>query len=409
MFELALNLAAMFFAYMVCHGELARLKPNPRHLTEFYLMIAAGGALGGLFVAIVAPLVFSTYFEWQIGVVASALLAVGLLVLPGRAGRRGVIYYSALSPLAAIGLSSFFFWGFDPVPPIDRTRNFFGVVTVKEDVATVTKEGAESDDAESKESIREFVLENGRILHGRQAADPANRHWPTSYYGESSGVGRAICFLQKSGPVRVGAIGLGVGTLAAYAKPGDVFRFYEINPEVERMAKQYFTYLADCRGKWDIVLADARLSLESEPPQKFDLIVLDAFSGDAIPTHLLTREAFDVYQRHLVPGGVIAVHISNGYLRLAPVVRRLAENCGMRVSRIDDTGVESRLQSISSWALATRNGAFLKANPSDPLDWGDDDRAAPLWTDQYSNLFQILKGPQQEPAFRSPHGRFDRH
>jgi spermidine synthase len=203
--------------------------------------------------------------------------------------------------------------------------------------------------------------------------------------------------LQRSGPIRVGAIGLGVGTLAVYARPGDVFRFYEINQEVERMAKKYFTFLADCRGEWDIVLGDARSSLESElelqKPQAFDLIVLDAFSGDAIPTHLLTREAFEIYRRHLTPNGAIAVHVSNLYLRLSPVVRRLAENCGMRISRIDDPGDTSRLQDNSTWVLVTRNDAFLKAIPSDPPDWDDVDCPAPLWTDQYSNLFQILKSP----------------
>jgi len=391
--ELILNCAALFFACMTCHGELARLKPSPRHLTEFYLMIAAGGALGGLFVAVVAPLVFSTYLEWQIAVVASALLAVGLLILPGRAGRRGILCYAMLSPVAAAGLSYFFFWGFDPVPPLDRARNFFGVVTVKEDFVTVKKAGDDSADAANEERIHEFLLVHGRITHGRQFADPAKRRWPTSYYGESSGVGKAIRCLQKSGPVRVGAIGLGIGTLASYARPGDEFCFYEINPEVVRMAKQHFTYLADCYGKYDIVLGDARLSLESEePPQKFDLLVLDAFSGDSIPTHLLTSEAFDIYQRHLAPGGVIAVHVSNKYLRLAPVVRRLAEHCGMGASRIYDNGDESRLLSPNDWVLATRNAAFLKANPSDPLDWGADNLPASLWTDQYSNLFQILVG-----------------
>ena len=157
---------------------------------------------------------------------------------------------------------------------------------------------------------------------------------------------------------------MGIGTVAIYARPGDEFRFYEINPQVVRMAKQHFTCLADCRGKWDIVPGDARLSLESEPPQKFNLLVVDAFSGDAIPTHLLTCEAFDIYQRHLAPGGVIAVHVSNKYLRLAPVVRRLAHECVMRTSRIDASGDAKRLQSGSLWVLVTNNDRFLRANPS---------------------------------------------
>ena len=198
----------------------------------------------------------------------------------------------------------------------------------------------------------ELFLVHGRITHGRQFIDPGKRRWATSYYGPHSGVGRAIACLQKSGPIRVGAIGLGVGTVAAYARPGDLFRFYEINPEVLRLATQRFTYLADCRGTCEVVLGDARLSLEAEePPQPFDLLVLDAFSGDAIPTHLLTREAFDVYRRHLAPDGAIAVHISNNYLNLAPVVRRLAEHCGMKTTHIwaeGDNGPADRRQQLDA-------------------------------------------------------------
>ena len=195
--------------------------------------------------------------------------------------------------------------------------------------------------------------------------------------------------------MRVGAVGLGVGTLATYARPGDLFRFYEINPEVLRMARQHFTYLADCRGTCEVVMGDARLSLEAEePPQQFDLLVLDAFSGDAIPTHLLTREAFDVYRRHLAPGGVIAVHVSNNYLYLAPVVRRLAEHCGLETTHIWAEGDEDRLTDGSNWMLMTRNDNLLRACPSNRPDAKGDDLRVPLWTDQYSNLFQIL-APQE--------------
>jgi len=376
----------LFFACMVCHGELARLKPTPRYLTEFYLMIAAGGALGGLFVAIVAPLIFSSYLEWPIGVVGSALLALGLLMLPGRAGRRGIFLYVVLMPLAALGLAYLYNKGFDTKESLEQSRNFFGIVSTRNGI--VTNENAPADAPVESE----LCLVHGSITHGRQFVDPIKRHWPTSYYGEESGVGQAVRYLQKQGPVRVGAIGLGVGTVAAYAKPGDVFRFYEINPEVLRMAKKYFTYLADCSGKWDVVMGDARLSLEAEPPQKFNLLVIDAFSSDSIPTHLLTLEAFNVYQRHLAPNGIIVVHVSNRYLRLAPVVRRLADYCGMQSVLICQEGDQSRLQSANNWVLVTRNDGFVQATPSKPLDWGSDNFEAPLWTDQYSNLFQILGG-----------------
>ena len=202
----------------------------------------------------------------------------------------------------------------------------------------------------------------------------------------------------RPAPSASGRSGWATGTLAAYARPGDTFVFYEINPEVVRMAQQYFTYLTDCRGAVDLVMGDARLSLEAElaakQPQRFDLLVVDAFSGDAIPTHLLTREALELYNDHLAPNGVIAIHVSNNYLRLAPVVRRLAEDCGMLATRIDHNTTEEermRLLSSSTWMLLTRNEAFARANPSQPPNSPDDDPNFPLWTDQYSNLFQILK------------------
>lgn len=158
------------------------------------------------------------------------------------------------------------------------------------------------------------------------------------------------------------------------------------------MARRHFTYLADCRGRWEVALGDARLLLETEPSRKFDVLVLDAFSGDAIPTHLLTREAFEVYRRHLAPGGVIAVHITNNYLRLAPVVRRLAEHCGMKATRICAKEDKPRLLSGNEWMLVTANDEFLQAHPSQPTKSDEDDQRVPLWTDQYSNLFQILAG-----------------
>jgi hypothetical protein len=383
--ETSLCFAALFFACMLCHGELARLKPTARHLTEYYLMISAGGALGGLFVAVVAPHIFKTFLEWHIGIVASALLAVGLIVFPRRASKRVILCYVVLSPLLAAGLASYFYWGYDVEPPVDRKRNFFGVVTVmKAEVDSAAQTNTEPE--------YQFKLVHGRILHGCQFADPARQRFPTTYYGETSGVGRAILDFQKAGRVRVGAIGLGAGTLAAYAKPGDLFRFYEINPWVIDFANKHFTYLRNCRGEHPIVLGDARLSLEAEEvPQDYNVIVLDAFSSDSIPTHLLTVEAFECYRKHLAPNGVIAVHISNRYLRLAPVVRRLAEHFGMEVSLISDSGDAKRMQSTSDWVLVTRNKPFLKKHPSDP--WDKDDLVGPLWTDQYSNLFQILKPP----------------
>jgi spermidine synthase len=377
-FELILNFAALFCACMVCHGELARLKPIPRHLTEYYLTISAGGALGGLVVAIVAPLIFSTYFEWQIGISAVLLLAAGLIALPGRVGRRGIICYAIVTPIVSLGMAYTFYWGFDAQSVMDRQRNFFGVVTVQEDL---------------RENPQHHLtkLVHGRITHGVQLANLAKRHWPTTYYGEDSGVGEAMAYLHKFGPIRVGAVGLGAGTIAVYAKPGDVFRFFEINPAVLEMAKKHFTFLSDCQGKWEVVLGDARLSLEAEPlREKYNLLVIDAFSGDAIPTHLLTREAFEVYREHLLPDGIIAVHVSNTYLRLGPVVRTLAEHFGMKTVRIDGERDDERLRYSNSWILVTNNEDFVKSHPSRPLESDDDKLVVPIWTDQYSNLFLIL-------------------
>jgi hypothetical protein len=380
--EVALTCLALFCVCMVCHGEVARLKPDPRHLTEFYLLIAAGGALGGLFVGIVAPLIFSSYFEWQIGVAVSAALAGGLLVVPGPGGSIRLIRYVVFAPLAVAGLWYLtYFETYSLGGPLLQSRNFFGVVSVTEEYP---------DDPDS----HTFVLMNGRIRHGCQLTDPEKRHWPTTYYGENSGVGLAINYFQDLGNVRIGAIGLGVGTLASYAKPGDTFRFYEINPEVLRIATDggYFTYLKDCRGDWKVVMGDARLSLESEPSQQYNVLVLDAFSGDAIPTHLLTREAFKVYQRHLAHDGIIAVHISNRHLLLGPVVRRIAKDCGMEISRISAEGDDTRSLDSNEWVLVTRNKDFLEKHPSSSARFDDDAVVVPLWTDDYSNLFQILTG-----------------
>ncbi len=208
-------------------------------------------------------------------------------------------------------------------------------------------------------------------------------------------MGQALRYLQKQKPrMRVGVIGLGTGTLAAYARPGDDYQFYEINPEVPRLAvgNRYFSFVADARRRGatvEIVMGDARLSLERQPPQHFDLLAIDAFSGDAIPTHLLTREAFDVYRRQLAPGGVIAVHITNTYLRLAPVVRAAAEECRMQVERVHVDDDDENLICCNDWMLVSNNAALLAAIPPAEPE-ADDALPARLWTDHYSNLFQIL-------------------
>jgi hypothetical protein len=275
---------------------------------------------------------------------------------------------------------------------IDRARNFYGTVTV-------------SERAVGDEEEHDRVLRHGAIMHGQQFVKPEKRRWATMYYGENSGVGKALRYFNDTRPdstVRVGAVGLGVGTLATYARKGDQYRIYEINPEVDRVANKYFTYLSDyrdrCGSPCEVVLGDARLSLERElkdqGPLKYDVLVLDAFSGDAIPTHLLTEEAFATYTKHLAPGGVIAVHITNSYLYLAPVVQGLADNCEMKMIRVFSPFDERRCEMPNYWALLTTNPDFIKAVPPVLPPEGrryHDDFTVPLWTDQYNNLFQILQ------------------
>ena len=311
--------SALFALCMLCHGELVLLRPAPRYLTSFYLMIAAGGALGGLSVGLVAPAVFNTYAEWKLGLVAGFVLAATVafvLAQPARLGlpvsrgprswrlswRGGLWSVGLLSALVALEEMIEVVQSDDQANfiLIKATRNFYGVLTVVK---------ANSDDS----SLPIRVLYNGSTRHGTQFTDPLARRTPTAYYSTHSGVGQTLeYYLRESArrqhPLRVGVVGLGVGTLAAYVHlPSHTMRFYEINPDVSRLADTYFTYLVDAReggAQVDVVLGDARLSLQREleqASQAFDVLVLDAFSSDSIPMHLLTREAFDIYLRHLAP------------------------------------------------------------------------------------------------------------
>lgn len=382
--ELMLYFGLLFLVCMTCHGELVQLKPHPRHLTEFYLFIAAGGALGGAAVSLAAPLLFTTFLEWEIGLLVCFAVAVVALGLPTSGMKARPLPALAVLLAAFLAFTQAVKHIYGDTEVIDRARSFYAVVSVEEK-------------NRSNPAEHEFMLRHGRITHGRQFADPAKQRIPTSYYGNNSGVGRALTYCNDTcngRPLRVGAVGLGVGTLAAYARPGDQYRFYEINPDIPKLAGKYFTFLRDCRGEWDFVMGDARLSLErelrDEDPQKYDVLVLDAFSGDSIPTHLLTDEAFTVYDGRLAPDGVIAVHVSNQYLRLAPVVCTLAAKHGLSVIHVATDGDAGLLTYGSNWALLTRNERFLKEVKAEP-EGDEEDFTAPLWTDNFNNLFQILK------------------
>jgi SAM-dependent methyltransferase len=359
---------------MFCHGELTRLKPSPRHLTTFYLMVSLGGALGALLVGIVAPNVLHGYFELGIALVAcAALLAVRAFPLRWWAASGSVVVLAATTTLAAINIREY----------RDDTRvmvrNFYGVVRTRDFAQPVPFR----------------AMYHGGINHGGQLLDAALRNEPSSYFGRTSGYGRTFASLPDA-PRRVGIIGLGAGAIAAYSRPGDLFRFYEIDPQVVTVAQQEFTFLGDSPARPEVVLGDGRLSLEREPDQGFDLLAIDAFSGDSIPMHLLTREAMATYVRHLKPGGVIVFQATNRFVDIAPVVERLATAFGLKAILVSDWG--SGNDGASYWVsgtdqiVVTRNQTVLDAEPlrsvAEPLPERPDLR---VWTDDFYNLLTILK------------------
>jgi len=377
--ELVLHFAALFFLCMVCHGELVRLKPDPKYVTEFYLLVSAGGALGGMFVSLAAPALFSTFFEWKLGLVLGCLLAAFVVLgsQPNSWFRRRFYIVAPLLLVLFLGASA----ASDAKKArcsdmLDVTRNFYGVVRVVERQKEVPQ-------------LHQRNFYSGRIVHGIQFFEPQLRRQPTAYFGPNTGVGRAFAHVKQNENIRVGVVGLGVGSLAAYARTGDYFRFYEINPDVPRFADKYFTFLSDCPAETDVVLGDGRLSLQRESSQQFDLLVLDAFSGDAVPTHLLTREAFEIYLPHLKADSVLAVNISNRYLGLSPVVRGLAEEFGFKSVHLISKGDAPRGLFDAEWMLLARDESVLATHRVDSEK--DDDGPRVLWTDDHSNLFEILR------------------
>jgi SAM-dependent methyltransferase len=376
--QLGVFLPGLFIGCLFCHGELYRTRPAPAHLTAFYLTVSAGGALGGLLVAVVAPLVFTGYFELGFGLAALAVLATLRL---GQIGR--IAYAASLLVLLGVGACATYD-GFRHQRDVRvAKRSFYGVLRVKE-------YGTPGEDSH----LRRLV--HGTIMHGEQYLSEPLRHKPTTYYTESSGIAAAI-HSKEDHPVRVGVIGLGTGTIAAYGRPGDVYRFYDIDANVIHIARSEFTFLADSKAKVEIALGDARLTLEREPPQGFDVLAVDAFSSDAIPVHLITREALQTYVRDLKPDGIVAFHVSNRFLDLIPVVARLAKELNLHATLISDDPDEEdedrSFKSRSDWVLVSPDAKALAARaivaagaqpPKEHPEWR-------TWTDDYSNLVQILK------------------
>ena len=380
--ELVIFFATLFLVCMVCHGELARLKPGTSHLTEYYLLMSAGGALGGLVVSLVAPMVCTTFMEWSLGLVGGFVL-VSWVAYRGVAKACGAgtrkLVAGAFAVAAVVALYFIVNWEFLVFGnALERSRSFYGTLRVE----------AWSDDEEG--SSRSLYCSGTE--HGRQHMEPAKRREPLTYYGRESAVGMMLEPLQSKPDARVGVIGMGTATVACYAERGQTYRFYEINPDVVSMARKWFTFIDDLQARganYELALGDARLSLEHEPDQHFDALLLDAFSGDSVPVHLLTREAFAIYQRHLQPNGVIAVHITNSYLNLAPVVERLAKEFGFQSTRQCIDPGERPGHYRPDYLLLTKDAAFIRAHPPVPPVYA---RAldVPLWTDHAHNLFQIL-------------------
>jgi hypothetical protein len=361
----------LFIVCMFCHGELSRLKPGTNQLTSFYLMIALGGALGAILAGLIAPRVFTGIHEFPVSLVLVAVLALWVNWQEGMTPRLLWLTVSVAMMVALIAEIHSYRKG-----ALVMTRSFYGSLRVVQSI----RGGSQ---------IR--TLYHGIIQHGAQYLDPAKRAEPTTYFGPDSGAGLVLRFCCES-PKRVGIIGLGTGTLAAYGKPGDSFQFYEINPQVIELAKSDFTFLSDSKAAISIVTGDARLSLEGETGPLYDVFLADAFSGDAIPVHLLTTEAFDLYLRHLKPSGILAVHVSNQYLDLAPVVAQLASAHGL-ISRLVHTEKDDgHLYSRSDWVLMTRDRAVF----AQPEIGGAASKIEPrpglrLWTDDYNNLLQVLR------------------
>jgi hypothetical protein len=366
--------AGVLLVCVFCHGELARRKPAPCYLTSFYLMLSLGGAAGGLFVGLIAPRVFSAYYELPLALAALAALAVWLL----RPNKLWIA--SALVAAIATGIYGLNYRQMLRNDTLAMHRNFYGAVRVK-------LQGS------GEQQVRRLM--HGVILHGEEFTQGPYRFEPGTYYGRSSGIGRAIAAKQVRDGMRLGVVGLGTGTLAAYGRSGDVLRFYELDPDVLTMARTDFHYLAASPAAIECEIGDARLSMEREleanRPQRFDVLALDAFSSDSIPVHLITREAFEIYKRQVAPDGIIAVHISNRFLDLKPVLANIGTATGLAARLVSDDPDKSTGLSRTDWVLLAKDRSVFDREPlrgANPLE--PQPRMA-LWTDQFNNLLDALK------------------
>ncbi len=368
----------LFVVCMVCHGELVLSKPAPQNLTRFYLLVSIGGALGALVVSVGAPLLFSTYVETPL-----ALLVAALLFVPVAQATHPFLQWVAVALAIGVVGTGAWFVKQEHNNAVEVTRNFYGVLKVKS-----------YDDPKSEDYLVRLV--HGAILHGEQYPSEKWKLQPTTYYTPTSGFGRAVNLQREASPKsnntqRIGMIGLGVGTVAAYCREGDICRIYEINAEVERLARKHFTYLSDSKGKVSVILGDARLSLEREASNQFNVLAVDAFSGDSIPMHLITQEAVRAFMGQVSGNGILAYHVSNRFLNLPPVLAEIAEKEKLAGIVVEDPAQkDNTLHSSSTWVLLARNAEALQGigEAGTPLVRVE---GAPLWTDDFNNLWSVIK------------------
>jgi spermidine synthase len=371
--------AGLFVLCMVCHGELYRLKPEPARLTQFYLALSVGGAFGSLLMAVAAPLLLDGHYEFYGALAVAAALGLALRVGDGLPGRMA---YRAAAVAVLMGVGALSWLSIDAYARDVRfmARDFYGVVRTR-------------DSDTGGEAFR--TMYHGGIAHGGQLLRPELQMTASSYFGPTSGYGRVFASLPD-GPRRVGIIGLGAGALAAYARPGDHWVFYEISPAVVQAAREEFSFLHQMPGTHEIVLGDGRLALDREAPRLYDVLAMDAFAGDSIPSHLITREAMAIYVKHLKPDGVIVFQATNRFVDPMPVIRRLADAVGMQAmlvsdSPVYDTGAQYWL-SLTDQVVVTRNRALLGAQPLQEAAQAIAPRPdLPLFTDDYVNLLKILR------------------
>ena len=383
--EAAIYLGALFAACMLCHGELARSRPAAKHLTAFYLIVSLGGVIGGVFVALIAPNLFSRFTEYPLALMATCVLGIIAWIRTGAWAEWTRQNFGVRVPMMALLFGTLGAIALAVLPgvgrqPVANVRNFFGILTVNE-----------RDDQAG--DYRQ--LTHGRIKHGSQYVKEPLHSQPTSYFGPRSGVGVTMQALQKEHPsMNVAIVGLGAGTMAAWGRPGDTYRFYEINPDDETVARKWFSYLKDSKAKVDVALGDARIVLERELAEgkrgDYDLIVVDAFSSDAIPMHLLTAECADIYEQRLKPGGMLMMHISNRTLNLEPVVRGVAGHLKWNASQFLSNGLPQAGEDGSRWIAMTADGDFMRRTALQRLVSGWSKDAPLLWTDDFASLWHVL-------------------